>query len=150
MVLDELPLSRAEVVEDGDPVRIDELIDEVATYEARPARHQDGSILYQLGSPQLGSERGEFYGVGRRGRGGPCSPYISLEIPFVTDGARQYLDVSNRHAKCRIHEIRRYKKLMPFLDQLMPFLDHHRSLLDKVMDQIWGLFDLLNRSVVPH
>jgi len=61
-----------------------------------------------------------------------------LEIPFVTDGARQYLDVSNNHAKCWIHEIRHYKKLMPFLD-------HHRSLLDKAMDQIWGLFDLLNR-----
>ena len=61
-----------------------------------------------------------------------------LEIPFVTDGARQYLDVSNCHAKCWIHEIRHYKKIMPFLD-------HHRSLLDKVMDQIWGLFDLLNR-----
>ena len=60
-----------------------------------------------------------------------------LEIPFVTDGARQYLDISNRHAKCWIHEIRHYKKLMPFLD-------HHRSLLDVVMDQIWGLFDLLN------
>jgi hypothetical protein len=62
-----------------------------------------------------------------------------LEIPFVTDdGARQYLDVSKRHAKCWIHEIRHYKKLMPFLD-------HHRSLLDKVMDQLWGLFDLLIR-----
>jgi hypothetical protein len=61
-----------------------------------------------------------------------------LEIPFVTDGARQYWDVSNCHAKCWIHEIRHYKKLMPFLD-------HHRSLLEKVMDQIWGLFDLLNR-----
>lgn len=61
-----------------------------------------------------------------------------LEIPLVTDGARQYSDVSNHHAKCWIHEIRHYKKLMPFLD-------HHRSLLDKVMDQLWGLFDLLNR-----
>ena len=60
-----------------------------------------------------------------------------LEIPFVTDGAKQYLEVSKRHAKCWIHEIRHYKKLMPFLD-------HHRSLLDKVMDQLWGLFDLLN------
>ena len=61
-----------------------------------------------------------------------------LEIPFVTDGAKQYLEVSKRHAKCWIHEIRHYKKLVPFLD-------HHRSLLDKVMDQLWGLFDLLNR-----
>jgi hypothetical protein len=61
-----------------------------------------------------------------------------LEIPFVTDGAKQYLDVSKHHAKCWIHEIRHYKKLMPFLD-------HHRSLLDKVMDQLWGLFDLLIR-----
>ena len=61
-----------------------------------------------------------------------------LEIPFVTDGARQYLDVSKHHAKCWIHEIRHYKKLMPFLD-------HHRSLLDKVMDHIWALFDLLDR-----
>ncbi len=26
----------------------------------------------------------------------------------------------------------------------MPLLDHHRSLLDKVMDQIWRLYDLLN------
>jgi hypothetical protein len=61
-----------------------------------------------------------------------------LEIPFVTDGAKQYLEVSKRHAKCWIHEIRHYKKLVPFLD-------HHRLLLDKVMDQLWGLFDLLNR-----
>jgi hypothetical protein len=61
-----------------------------------------------------------------------------LEIPFVTDGAKQYLEVSKRHAKCWIHEIRHYKKLVPFLD-------HHRSLLDNVMDQLWGLFDLLNR-----
>jgi hypothetical protein len=61
-----------------------------------------------------------------------------LEIPFVTDGAKQYLDVSKHHAKCWIHEIRHYKKLMPFLE-------HHRSLLDKVMDQLWGLFDLLIR-----
>jgi hypothetical protein len=61
-----------------------------------------------------------------------------LEIPFVTDGAKQYLDVSKHHAKCWIHEIRHYKKLVPFLD-------HHRSLLDKVMGQLWGLFDLLNR-----
>jgi len=61
-----------------------------------------------------------------------------LEIPFVTDGAKQYLDVSKRHAKCWIHEIRHYKKLMPFLD-------HHRSLLNKVMGQLWGLFDLLIR-----
>jgi len=61
-----------------------------------------------------------------------------LEIPFVTDGAKQYLEVSKRHAKCLIHEIRHYKKLVPFLD-------HHRLLLDKVMDQLWGLFDLLNR-----
>jgi hypothetical protein len=59
-----------------------------------------------------------------------------LEIPLVTDGAKQYLDVSKHHAKCWIHEIRHYKKLMPLLD-------HHRSLLDKVMDQLWGLFDLL-------
>ena len=61
-----------------------------------------------------------------------------LEIPFVTDGAKQYLEVSKRHAKCWIHEIRHYKKLVPFLD-------HHRSLLDNVMDQLWRLFDLLNR-----
>jgi hypothetical protein len=61
-----------------------------------------------------------------------------LEIPFVTDGAKQYLEVSKHHAKCWIHEIRHYKKLVPFLD-------HHRSLLDNVMDQLWGLFDLLNR-----
>ena len=60
-----------------------------------------------------------------------------LEIPFVTDGARQYLDVSKHHAKCWIHEIRHYRKMMPFLD-------YHRSLLDKVIDQLWGLFDLLN------
>ncbi|HII06800.1 MAG TPA: transposase [Methanotrichaceae archaeon] len=60
-----------------------------------------------------------------------------LETPFVTDGARQYLDVSNHHAKCWIHEIRHYKKLVPFLD-------HHKSLLDKVMGQLWGLFDLMN------
>jgi len=61
-----------------------------------------------------------------------------LEIPFITDGARQYLEVSKHHAKCWIHEIRHYKKLVPLLD-------HHRSLLDKVMDQLWGLFDLLIR-----
>ena len=61
-----------------------------------------------------------------------------LEIPFVTDGAKQYLEVSKHHAKCWIHEIRHYKKLVPFLD-------HHRSLLDNVMDQLWRLFDLLNR-----
>jgi hypothetical protein len=44
-----------------------------------------------------------------------------LEIPFVTDGARQYLDVSKRHAKCWIHEIRHYKKLVPFLDHHIPY-----------------------------
>jgi len=61
-----------------------------------------------------------------------------LEVPLVTDGARQYLDVSTRHAKCWIHEIRHYRKLVPFLD-------HHRSILDKVVDQLWSIFDLLNR-----
>jgi len=61
-----------------------------------------------------------------------------LDKPIITDDAKQYLDISSRHALCWIHEIRHYKKLNPFLN-------HHKSVLCMFLNDLWDFYELLTR-----
>lgn len=59
-----------------------------------------------------------------------------IDLPIISDDAGQYIDVSSHHALCWIHEIRHYKKMNPFLN-------HHKSILNKFLNELWTFYDLL-------
>jgi len=59
-----------------------------------------------------------------------------LDIPLMTDDARQYYGLSKISCLCWIHEIRHYKKLNPYLG-------YHKRILDSFLAELFGLYRVM-------
>lgn len=56
-----------------------------------------------------------------------------LEIPLITDDAKQYYNLSKISCLCWIHEIRHYKKLNPHLE-------YHKKILESVLHELYEIY----------
>lgn len=59
-----------------------------------------------------------------------------LDIPLVTDDAKQYYGLSKISCLCWIHEIRHYKKLNPYLG-------YHKRILDSFLAELFELYGIM-------
>lgn len=59
-----------------------------------------------------------------------------LDIPLVTDDAKQYYGLSKISCLCWIHEIRHYKKLKPYLG-------YHKRILDSFLAELFDLYRIM-------
>ncbi len=66
----------------------------------------------------------EIFGLGKEDR---------LEIPLITDDAKQYYDLSEINCLCWIHEIRHYIKLNPYLG-------YHKRILEAFLAELYGFY----------
>jgi hypothetical protein len=69
----------------------------------------------------------DIFGLGKEGR---------LEIPLITDDARQYYGLSIIECLCWIHEIRHYIKLNPYLG-------YHKRILESFLERLYGFYRLM-------
>ena len=66
----------------------------------------------------------EIFGLGKEDR---------LEIPLITDDAKQYYDLSEINCLCWIHEIRHYIKLNPYLG-------YHKRILEAFLAELFEFY----------
>lgn len=59
-----------------------------------------------------------------------------LDLPLVTDDAKQYYGLSKISCLCWIHEIRHYKKLNPYLG-------YHKRILDSFLAELFELYRVM-------
>lgn len=59
-----------------------------------------------------------------------------LDIPLVTDDAKQYYGLSKISCLCWIHEIRHYKKLNPYLG-------YHKRILDSFLAELFEFYRIM-------
>lgn len=65
-----------------------------------------------------------IFGLGKEDR---------LDIPLITDDAKQYYEISKIGCLCWIHEIRHYKKLNPYLG-------YHKQILDSFLHEFFEFY----------
>ena len=66
----------------------------------------------------------EIFGLGKEDR---------LEIPLITDDAKQYYDLSEINCLCWIHEIRHYI-------ELNPYLGYHKRILESFLVELYEFY----------
>jgi hypothetical protein len=59
-----------------------------------------------------------------------------LDIPLITDDAKQYYDISRINCLCWIHEIRHYKKLNPYMG-------YHKKILDSFLTDLFEFYKIM-------
>ncbi len=66
-----------------------------------------------------------------------------LDIPLITDDAKQYYGLSRINCLCWIHEIRHYKKLNPYLG-------YHKKILNSFLSDLFEFYRTIQLFKVNH